>query len=183
MPMCAAWPYPTPPPYPAHYPDADVQTKLLRCCLHANPLPLSASLHACARACTLTLFDHSRALATTPSCPVGPGAHNYKRGPSRSFCLCTNLCLPPVSRHHHTASVFRCSVGAKPSHPTSLPVRKSQSFVGSQSCSQTSSSHFFSTVSSDAVDRIGELHPSIARLPRFERDLSTISGGFAVRLG
>jgi hypothetical protein len=71
-------------PCPAHYPDADVRTKLLWCCLHENPLPLCASLNACAHVCTLTLSEHGRALGTTLSCLVGPGAHSNKRGPSRS---------------------------------------------------------------------------------------------------
>jgi hypothetical protein len=103
----------------AHYPDGDVRTKLLRRRLHANPLPLSASLHACARACALTLSEHDGALAATPSRPVGPGARSYKSGPSRSFCPCPHRCILLISRHHRTASVFRRSVSAKPSHPTS----------------------------------------------------------------
>jgi hypothetical protein len=83
----------------AHYSDADVRTKLLRHRPHANPLPLSASLHACSRACALALSEHGRALAATPSHPIGPGARSYKRGPSRSFCLCPHRCLPLVSHH------------------------------------------------------------------------------------
>jgi hypothetical protein len=60
-------------PCPAHYPDADVCTKHLRRRLHANPVPLSACVHAF----TLTLSEHNRALASTSSGPIGPGAHNY----------------------------------------------------------------------------------------------------------
>jgi hypothetical protein len=91
--MRAVW------PCPAHYPDGDVRTKLLRRRLHANPLSLSTSLHACAHACAHALSEHSRALVATPGRPVGPGARNYKRGPSLSFCPCPHRCLPPISRH------------------------------------------------------------------------------------
>jgi hypothetical protein len=173
--MRAVW------PCPAHYPDGDVRTKLLRRRLHANPLPLSTSLHACARACAHALSEHGRALVATPGRPVGPGARNYKRGPSRSFCPCPHRCLPPINRHRRTASVFCRSVGAKPSHPTS-PVCRSRSSAGPQSCSQTSSSHFFAVELRHRRPRTGELRPSVARLPRFELELSTMSGGFVVRL-
>jgi hypothetical protein len=58
--------------------------RLLTPCGHrsaANPLPLSASLHACARACALALSEHDRALATTPSRPISPSACPYKKAP------------------------------------------------------------------------------------------------------
>jgi hypothetical protein len=67
------------PPCIAHYPNTDILTKLLQCRLFANPLPQSASLHTCARVCTLMLSEHGRALATTQSRPVSPGAHPYKK--------------------------------------------------------------------------------------------------------
>jgi hypothetical protein len=41
---------------------------------------------------------------------------------------------------------FRRSIGAKPPHPTSLPMRRSWSSARPQSCSQTSSSHTFTAV-------------------------------------
>jgi hypothetical protein len=66
--------------------DNGVRTKLLRCRLHANPVPLSTSLHACA----LTLSERSQALAATPSHPVSPGAHPYKK--DHPFCA---QCPPP----------------------------------------------------------------------------------------
>jgi hypothetical protein len=40
------------------HPSQRRMNKLLRHRLHANPLPLSTSLHARARACALTLFEH-----------------------------------------------------------------------------------------------------------------------------
>jgi hypothetical protein len=63
-----------------------------------------------------------------------------------AFCSCPHRCLPLVSRRRRTASVFRHSVGAKPPHPTSLPVRRSWSSAGPQSYSQTSSSNIFFAV-------------------------------------
>jgi hypothetical protein len=74
--MRATWPCPAPPP---------VQRT------RANGiLTLSTSLHACTRACALTLSEHDRALAATLNCPIDPGARSYKRGPSP--CI---LSVPP----------------------------------------------------------------------------------------
>jgi hypothetical protein len=145
------------PPCPAHYPDVDVRTKLIWRHLHANPLLLSTSMHACARMCALTLFEHGRALTATPSSLVGPGARSYKRGPSRSFCPRPHRCLPLVSCHRRTASSLHRSISAKPSHPTSLPVCRSRSSAGPHSCSHTSSSHFFFVGEPKHQSRAGEL--------------------------
>jgi hypothetical protein len=144
-PMRAAWPCPAPPPCPAH-PSQRRTDKLLRCHLHTNPLPLSASLHAYAHVCALTLSEHGRVLAATLSCPVNPGARSYKRGPSPCILFVPPplpssgkplpphcLCFPPLCR---------CLLP----HPTSLPVRRSRSSARPQSFSQTNSNHIFTTV-------------------------------------
>jgi hypothetical protein len=44
-------------------------------------LSLPALTALCARACMLTLSEHGRALGTTPSHPVTPSAHAYKKRP------------------------------------------------------------------------------------------------------
>jgi hypothetical protein len=101
--------------------------------------PVAASLRSVPRERTLTLASR-RAEPSPPSFSPCAGTHcfyvihNYKRDLPRAFCSCPHRCLPPVSHRHRTTSVFHRSVSAKPSHPTSLPVRRSWSFLELRSC-------------------------------------------------
>jgi hypothetical protein len=59
---------------------------------------------------------------------------NYKRDLPRAFCPHPHRCLPPGSHRCCLTNVFHHSISAKPSHPTSLPVCRSQSFLELRSC-------------------------------------------------
>jgi hypothetical protein len=59
---------------------------------------------------------------------------NYKRDLPRAFCPHSHRCLPPGSHRCCLTNVFHHSISAKPSHPTSLPVCRSQSFLELRSC-------------------------------------------------
>jgi hypothetical protein len=90
----------------------------------------SRALHS-AHCCPHCALPPHRAESLAPSlypC-AGPHCfyviHNYKRDLPRAFCPCPHRCLPPISCHRRTTSVFHRSEGAKPPHPTSLPVRRS----------------------------------------------------------
>jgi hypothetical protein len=67
----------------------------------------------------LSLFAQARVASTQYT--VIKGGHLY-------ISSALTPCHPPISRHRRTASVFRHSIGAKPSHSTSLPVHRSRSF-------------------------------------------------------
>jgi hypothetical protein len=76
-------------------------------------------------------------------------------------------CLPPVSRHRCTTSVFYHFISGKPPHPTSLPVHRSQSFTRAQSSSPTRRTGTFTAV---------ELRRSVVCPPRFDSVPGTMSG-------
>jgi hypothetical protein len=153
-------------------------------CGHVPPqCPLLPMLHSALRECMLALLPHrAQPLGVSPSPCLGLRCfyviRYYKRDLPRAFCPHPHHCLPPVSPRRHTASVFRGSDGAKPSHPTSLPVRRSQSFLKLRSCFPNQEGDTIT-----AVDRAGELRFSVTCHPRFALELSIMSGGFAMRLG
>jgi hypothetical protein len=119
-------------------------------------------------------------LCAGPHCPHA--ARGYKRRPSPCVCLRPPPPLPSSGKPSTPRRLFfRRSVGAKPPHPTSLLTCRSRSSVGPQSCSQTGPATSSLPLSSGAVDRTGELRLSVTRFPRFELEIPTLSGGFAVR--
>jgi hypothetical protein len=80
-----------------------------------------------------------------------------KEDPPIYFVHTLTAASPPISRHRRTDSVFYRSIGAKPSHPTSLHVHRSRSSAASQTCSQTSSSHLLLISEPQRWSHAGEL--------------------------
>jgi hypothetical protein len=150
--------------------------------------PVAASLCSTSRECTLAL-PLRRAEPSPPS--LSPCAcprclyviHSYKRDLPCAFCPCPHRCLPLISRRRCPTSIFCRSVGAKPSHPTSLPYAGPGASLSFGATSRTKKETPSQSLSSSAIDHTGELCPSVARLPCFELELSTMSGGFTVRIG
>jgi hypothetical protein len=121
--------------------------------LHARLLPLRR------RCCALL---HARALSSLccraepspPSLPpcAGPrcphAMRGYKRRPLPFVRLSVPPPLPPSGKPPRSclASVFCHFIGNKPPHPTSLLVRRSQSFIKAQSCSPTRRTGTFTAV-------------------------------------
>jgi hypothetical protein len=98
---------------------------------------------------------HSRRSTVEPSSPslppcAGPCCphtmRGYKRRPLPFICPRAHRWLPPVSRPVLPHLCFHHFIGAKPPHPTSLPVRMSQSFTRAQSCSPTRRTGTYTTV-------------------------------------
>jgi hypothetical protein len=138
---------------------------------------LTAHMRPRVRACAI------RALATTPSRPVGPGAHIYKRRPPP--CILSAPLASPSTGKGATASAPVSTTGSPLPDLTSLPL--------SSSTSPGAPTHFgeaprgvaeFPDYRSHPAPppHTGELRPSVARLPRFELELLTMSDRFTVRL-
>jgi hypothetical protein len=86
------------------------------------------------------------------------------------------LCPPPVSHHRRTRLCLHRSIDAKPSHPPLSPYVGPGASLSFRPASQIKKATPSPPLSSSAIDRVGEFRPSVARLPRFELGLSTVSG-------
>jgi hypothetical protein len=111
----------TTPPHPFQCGKGNsVRTKFFQRRLHANPLLLSASLRAYARACALALSEHGRALAVVPSVPVLTPIKGTPPLIAIWPCPITASLLDsgkPSLPHFASVSTML----SMPSHPTRLP--------------------------------------------------------------
>jgi hypothetical protein len=105
--------------------------------LHARPRPLQHRCCALLRTRALPLSHHLPLSLLAQACIAPTLYAAIKEDPP--IHLSVPPLLPPTGKppRSRLASVFHHFVGAKPPHPTSLPIRRSQSFTRAQSCSPT----------------------------------------------
>jgi hypothetical protein len=139
------------PPCPAHHLDAGVRTKFPppRMPFTAPIVARCALSHVSARSlCHHAELSHHLPPSLSPC--AGPrclyAIRSYKRDLPCAFCPHPHRCLPLVSHRCCPTSVFYRSIGAKPSHPTSLSVRRSRSFLELQSCFLNQEGDTFTTI-------------------------------------
>jgi hypothetical protein len=165
MPVCAVWPHRLA-PLSSSPPRQRRTDKRPPCHLHARPLPLRC--HCCAflhaQACLLyrrAVISLSLSPCTGPRCPHA--IRGYKRDLPRACCPRLWFHHPPVPKQLPEAW---------PEHPITLE-QLPEAWLTSLTTG-AARHHRHAPVS---------FTPSVARLPCFELELSTMSGRFSVHLG